>query len=846
MSELNIVPGDILERLEKLRQYEEESNILNAKQLSQRELLNEEQQKKYEVEQIFTSANGSEENNELDTSELTLPAEAEKELQNTQKLSIKNTANISEISLDAFRFLKQNVDSVAKERNSENTIKHEYLKRGEGLTARFKINPEALRLNNIPKYKFSNVQKQKQKKKSADSTIKSLNKPKLIGELNLNKSKCISKLSTVKKNENNEIVEDNTAEAIDLMNNWIQQNVSNTKEPIETIEIKELLPIKWSTVLEPNNIQESNEYNSSTLNNQQQQSEIDDLNIFEMLEKKTENSSFSSDASIIHRFIASKKIEKNIVRPTDPLVSISDIPKNQVITPFPFDIDDRKILIDEVNSDCESYGLSSNNTSQSSYDNFDNNKLRVRFSENVQIYQEPDCLSSYELNETEITQTSTPNTKDSFEKFKIKLLEKFNERKTNNENEIIDQTIVDAQSLLLHQNKQQEEDLQIKSEQLKSRLCELEKEIEIFRNQNAILTKMKQTYELEKIQFDEEKIQLSEKLNDERIQLEVYLHDERMKLLNEKELFEKKVKELRRQQKQPTRKEREECQQLNDQILQLQKELTGKEQKHIAVQSRLRAQNRVIEKDLKDQLYENEQLQKLNKKLENENIRLRRQNNNKMLQEINKNIVKLTETNQTKTIQSNNEKSTKSHSAVTSAAASSSSSSSSKVIYNRSDKLAVTATVHSHQKETNKNNNNIANNVHHEQQISDNDSDKSYNTDDDPDNKNQIMSSYFVNNNKNDDNANVITKNVEIPTDKIVEPNLKREIVNLDGSRDIFYPNGNLKKISSDGMLQRMLYYNKDIKETNITEGTVKYYYADSKTWQTNYLDGLEILEFPR
>lgn len=75
--------------------------------------------------------------------------------------------------------------------------------------------------------------------------------------------------------------------------------------------------------------------------------------------------------------------------------------------------------------------------------------------------------------------------------------------------------------------------------------------------------------------------------------------------------------------------------------------------------------------------------------------------------------------------------------------------------------------------------------------------------------------------------------------------NMKREIINADGSKDIWYPNGNLKKISADGMIIRMLYYNKDIKETNINEGTVKYYYAETNTWHTTYLDGLEILEFP-
>lgn len=79
----------------------------------------------------------------------------------------------------------------------------------------------------------------------------------------------------------------------------------------------------------------------------------------------------------------------------------------------------------------------------------------------------------------------------------------------------------------------------------------------------------------------------------------------------------------------------------------------------------------------------------------------------------------------------------------------------------------------------------------------------------------------------------------------IVRNEMKREIINPDGSRDIWYANGNVKKISTNGMVIRMLYFNKDIKETNINEGTVKYYYANTNTWHTTYLDGLEVIEFP-
>ena len=71
-----------------------------------------------------------------------------------------------------------------------------------------------------------------------------------------------------------------------------------------------------------------------------------------------------------------------------------------------------------------------------------------------------------------------------------------------------------------------------------------------------------------------------------------------------------------------------------------------------------------------------------------------------------------------------------------------------------------------------------------------------------------------------------------------------REKVYPDGRKEIWYPNGNLKKISADGSLTKMIYYNGDVKET-LSDGTMKYFYAETKTWHTTYTDGSEILEFP-
>ena len=71
-----------------------------------------------------------------------------------------------------------------------------------------------------------------------------------------------------------------------------------------------------------------------------------------------------------------------------------------------------------------------------------------------------------------------------------------------------------------------------------------------------------------------------------------------------------------------------------------------------------------------------------------------------------------------------------------------------------------------------------------------------------------------------------------------------REKVYPDGRKEIWYPNGNLKKISADGSVTKVIYYNGDVKET-LKDGTVKYFYAETKTWHTTYFDGSEVLEFP-
>ncbi|KAH9637551.1 hypothetical protein HF086_010196 [Spodoptera exigua] len=71
------------------------------------------------------------------------------------------------------------------------------------------------------------------------------------------------------------------------------------------------------------------------------------------------------------------------------------------------------------------------------------------------------------------------------------------------------------------------------------------------------------------------------------------------------------------------------------------------------------------------------------------------------------------------------------------------------------------------------------------------------------------------------------------------------EVRKPDGSKELRFPNGNMKYISADGKYSKFVYYNGDVKENFYNEGRIKYFYAETKTYHTTHADGLEVLEFP-
>lgn len=353
-----------------------------------------------------------------------------------------------------------------------------------------------------------------------------------------------------------------------------------------------------------------------------------------------------------------------------------------------------------------------------------------------------------------------------------------------------------------------------KGSQLREKLKELEQETQNFREQNRHMQKLRQNIELEKVQLVNQRNEMQRSFKEQ--QLKMQLDYEQMRAALEEDRLKMEQRSLV-----PSKKLKEEAKTLRDKIDELEKEIKSREVKHGASQTRLRGHIRTLEKENRDHVVAAETLKKENKRLEAENARLLRQKNSKMLTEINKNIAKLAITqNEIAKVEEVPAKPPK--------------------------KKAVGAVRRA------------AIPPQPQQKVSVADSPSvSSSSDDDSVEPPTGASTYFpatigyksekrVAAAADATDAEKENKKV-IPThslDTTVGP--KKEIVHEDGSKDVYYPNGNLKKISADGMVLKVLYFNKDIKETNINEGTVKYYYAETKTWHTSYLDGLEILEFPR
>ncbi|XP_058452981.1 centromere protein J isoform X2 [Malaya genurostris] len=555
--------------------------------------------------------------------------------------------------------------------------------------------------------------------------------------------------------------------------------------------------------------------------------DLKDLDMFELLEQRliTGNGSIASNASSLLKLLADNSVNlSEIYGLTDSSTLLPVVTEEPSAEPSVSCLQIRPIPDPKrhVLNDAESNSVSSSDDSTASDE--EESRGHVRFAEGE---EQPEIETDIESHLETVNQSKMSTPKASRDGKKL------SEREES-------ETLEDDVQVRIR------EEILEKSEQLKQRLAELDREIESFRRENAELIRAKQELELEKNKLELDREEMIEKLNDERIKMEVYFHDER---LNIEEQRQKALKEAIK----PTKKEKEEILKLKEQISEHQKEMKSKEAKHASSLARFRSQLKNLEKELKETQLELDVMKKDNRKLETENARLKRQNNNRMLLEINKNIAKLAAPQTSETVgdsrrTSSPEKPRKNVVPVRMKPIG--------VIEKNIAGKSSKAKVFCHPRvsnESEKHNYSNESSFHSKSDVSEQDNASSSEDDSIPTAAQKHHSSYFRGRAKKtlfqttSDQAKDDSKpesNLSKETVKIIN-DLKREIVNEDGSRDIWYPNGNLKKISPDGLVIRMLYFNKDIKETNVSEGTTKYYYFETNTWHTTYLDGLEILEFP-
>lgn len=684
-----------------------------------------------------------------------------------------------------------NIDEVLPHSHFQNEIKVEtkitkrpFLKKGEGLTQRFRLPPEHFNLKNIPKYTVPkrHIMAQRTNNSGSSKEALSIRRSSTGNSLNSN-SKVSQKFSLNTKDVNNDSNKFGKAKTVSTVGS--SSIGSSTKTSPTEKQQSNIMQQAWEDEFYKTSPVRSYRLSNETTHEHLNifQSELEELSSFERIEKKVENNE-----------------------------SIQSTPQHQLV----------------IHSD-ESH-VEKNTMNKQLFHPYD-----IKFSYSTEVSStndiKPDAekflSSDMELYNKNLMSTPKERGFSSFKKHLV--LNELSQTNEINSKDLIDDTVPS----------QQQELNDIKNTLFK-RLKDLENEIAMFQKENAVLIKMKQQYELEKVRFEQKRDEMHAKLSDERIKMEVFFHDERMKIKEKQDELDKRIKEIQR----PSKRDRDEIVRLNAKVNQLETEMKAKEVKHGAVQARYRTQLRQLEKQTNEQKLEIDSLKRDNKRLEAENVRLRRENNSKMLQEINKNVAKLIPTTVSSTSILHSEDRVRLKHVVA------------KVNSNAPNRALT-----SHQGNSKPNMQDI--------RRSSRDEINNCSKNDDPEDF-DVNENFDDNENSGDDfkviNGNEISSffkrskispmkgviplqripsQVKTPTTPTGDLN-KKETLNPDGSKDIYYANGNLKKISCDGMVIKMLYFNNDIKETNINEGTVKYYYAANNTWQTTYGDGKEVLEFPK
>lgn len=378
---------------------------------------------------------------------------------------------------------------------------------------------------------------------------------------------------------------------------------------------------------------------------------------------------------------------------------------------------------------------------------------------------------------------------------------------------------------------------------LGSKVKELEYEIETFRGENNKLKALRETLEKERKHFQIEKKKFLLEYEEEKKKNAIQLEEEKQKLNKEKFIFEKYSKSL---SKNPSKEERKEIQGLREQLAELKEELNRKESRWGAAQARVRNQVKVLEEDNKKLREEVEVLRKQAKHLEFlTNKKNKPFNNTKLIHAISEYVsnTPIEDESVAKSLSGGGYFDSKPNSvkSIVVDEVNPKSIGSIKVIKeNRKGNKqrsvnggCSTKTVEESYKHIVSENEPKSNHLHVSNQIP----------------ANEGMEGKYETNDCS------VQRNVQNPQNISAEsvPNSPQELVKEDGTveriysdgkREIKYKNGNIKRIDPFSGNEKTIYFNGDVKE-NLTDGTVKYYFSESRIWHTTLPDGLEVLDFP-
>lgn len=692
-------PADIVKRLEELNKWQEEQKkLLSQRQNMQRQMLGMEQKNMYqmlglqsydevpsEIEQNMHEQSGPGGDGGIDV----YKRDEEYEEYNESQPTSRSAAEPSSYKTLTSGYGTEDVLEVPTQKS-----KKPFLKRGEGLKQRFKIDPEELRLNNLPRYKYANahpklrlktrkVPQQATKSKEATNIPRS-SSPALAASATLDahekrfqqllmssKNVCNSTPDTKSflSNKNLSGLSSNASSSTSSLPKvrFVETKLTNVKHvhehppsegPSSPISVQvSCSTMAWSKILDSQQIKPLPIIRNSSISPNLPQSEED---IFELLEEKANNGSFDMDSTCIKQFMMQRRTtdkfdDTDVIPINDHLKTkrlqplVSAVSHNDSNTSLEEDAEDSSIVPNTTEADDESTTQKTIETTNSPCAPARTSENRVRFSESHdtrEFYQEDTITDSSNLTMTGVGEGDSTNN-ELFEQFKQALFAALQDKANQHSNEISnttnDTTITPKDSFISQQEDSQSTEghssvLQEQTKLIKLRLMELEKEIATFKDNNLQLMKAKQEHELEKSLHAQEQLEAMERLKDERIQMEIYLHDERMKLEEEKRKFEQQIK---MKSQASVSKDRKEIEKLKEQIVQLEAQLKTKDCNHAAAQARWRTQIKTNEREEKRLHEQIEMLTKENKRLENEMLKATRENNNKLLQEINRNIAKL-------------------------------------------------------------------------------------------------------------------------------------------------------------------------------------------------------------